>query len=49
MGKLKEITAGWNKVQEDVKDSLQSEATLWTKIKHVVWILARARSGRRAR
>lgn len=39
MGKLKEITAGWNKVQEDVKDSLQSEAALWTKIKHVVWIL----------
>ena len=32
MGKLQEITAGWNKVQEDVKDSLQSEAALWPKI-----------------
>lgn len=39
MGKLKEITAGWNRVQDDVKDSLQSEASLWTKIKRVIGIL----------
>lgn len=39
MGKLKEITAGWNKVQGEVKESLQSEDTVWTKIKRVVGIL----------
>lgn len=39
MGKLKEMTAGWNKVQDDVKQSLQSEATLWSKIKRVVGIV----------
>jgi len=39
MGKLKELTTGWNRVQDDVKDSLQSDASLWSKIKHVVGIL----------
>lgn len=39
MGKLKEITAGWNKVQGEVRESLQSEDTVWTKIKRVVGIL----------
>ena len=39
MGKLKEITAGWNKVQDDVKDSLQTEESLWSKIKKVIGIL----------
>ena len=39
MGKLKEITAGWNRVQDDVKDSLQQEASLWSKIKKVIGIL----------
>lgn len=39
MGKLKEITAGWNRVQGEVKESLQSQDTVWTKIKRVVGIL----------
>ena len=39
MGKLKEITAGWNQVQDDVKDSLQSDATTWGKIKRIVGII----------
>ena len=39
MGKLKEITAGWNRVQGDVKDSLQSSDSTWTKIKRVAGIL----------
>lgn len=39
MGKLSEMTAGWNKVQDDVKESLQSDDTVWSKIKRVVGIL----------
>ena len=39
MGKLNEIAAGWNKVQDDVKDSLQTESSLWSKIKKVIGIL----------
>ena len=39
MGKLKEIAAGWNKVQDDVKESLQTEVSLWSKIKKVIGIL----------
>lgn len=39
MGKLKEITEGWNQVQDDVKESLHSEASLWSKIKRVVGII----------
>lgn len=39
MGKLKEITAGWNRVQDDVKDSLQSGDSVWCKIKRVIGIL----------
>lgn len=39
MGKLKEITAGWNQVQDDVKDSLQSDASAWGKIKRIVGII----------
>ena len=42
MGKLKEITAGWSKVQDDVKDSLQTDASLWSKIKKVIGILVMA-------
>lgn len=39
MGKLKEITAGWNKVQDDVKESLESGDSVWGKIKRVTGIL----------
>ena len=39
MGKLKELTAGWNQVQDDVKDSLNSTDSVYTKIKKVVGIL----------
>lgn len=39
MGKLKEITAGWNRVQDDVKDSLQSDESVWCKVKKVAGIL----------
>ena len=39
MGKLKEMTAGWNKVQDEVKESLESNVSVWSKIKKVVGIL----------
>lgn len=39
MGKLKEISAGWNKVQGEVKESLESNVSVWSKIKKVVGIL----------
>ena len=39
MGKLKEMTAGWNQVQEEVKDSLQSNESVWSKTKKVIGIL----------
>jgi hypothetical protein len=39
MGKLKEISAGWNRVQDDVKESLQSGDSAWCKIKRIVGIL----------
>ena len=39
MGKLKEMTAGWNKVQGEVKESLESNVSVWSKIKKVVGIL----------
>ena len=39
MGKLKEITAGWNKVQVDVKESLESGDSGWGTIKRVTGIL----------
>ena len=39
MGKLKEIASGWNQVQDDVKDSLQSDASVWGKIKRIVGII----------
>ncbi len=39
MGKLQEMTAGWNKVQDEVKDSLQSTGSVYSKIKRVVGIL----------
>ena len=39
MGKLKQITAGWNQVQDDVRESLHSDASVWSKIKRVVGIL----------
>lgn len=39
MGKLKEIAAGWNRVQDDVKDSLRSNDSVWCKIKRVIGIL----------
>ena len=38
MEKLKEISAGWNRVQDDVKDSLRSGDSVWGKIKRVVGI-----------
>ena len=39
MGKLKELTAGWNQVQDDVKDSLQSTGSVYSKVKKVIGIL----------
>lgn len=39
MGKLKEMAAGWNKVQEDVSESLQSSDSLYTKVKRIIGIL----------
>lgn len=39
MGKLKEMTAGWNKVQADVTESLQSTDSVYTKVKRVIGIL----------
>ena len=39
MGKLKEMTNGWNKVQDDVKESLQSTGSVYSKIKRIVGIL----------
>lgn len=40
MGKIQEMTAGWKKVRSDVEQSVQSNASLWSKIKKVVGILA---------
>ena len=39
MGKLKEMTAGWNKVQDDVRESLESNSSAWSKVKRVSGIL----------
>ena len=39
MGKLKEIMAGWNKVQDEVKESIESGDSVWGKIKRVIGIL----------
>lgn len=39
MKKIKEIAAGWNRVQADVKDSLNADVSVWMKIKRVVGIL----------
>lgn len=39
MGKLKEMTAGWNQVQADVTESLQSSDSVYTKIRRVLGIL----------
>ncbi len=39
MGKLQEITAGWKKVRSDVQQSVQSDVSLWSKIKRVIGIL----------
>ena len=39
MGKLKEITAGWNKVQDEVKESLEADVSIWSKIRKVIGIL----------
>ena len=39
MKKLKEIAAGWNRVQGDVKESLASNDSVWVKIKRIVGIL----------
>lgn len=39
MGKLKELTAGLNRVQDEVKESITSNDTLWSKIKRVIGIL----------
>ena len=39
MKKIKEIAAGWNRVQADVKDSLNADVSVWMKIKRVVGII----------
>ncbi len=39
MGKLEQVTAGWKKVQQDVKDSLNSTGSVYAKIKRIVGIL----------
>ena len=39
MGKLKEMSPGWNKVQDEVKESLESNVSVWSKIKKVIGIL----------
>ncbi len=39
MGKLQELTAGWKKVRSDVEQSVQSEISVWSKIKKVIGIL----------
>ncbi|MGM9589524.1 MAG: hypothetical protein ACI3V0_05055 [Faecousia sp.] len=39
MGKIQEMTAGWKKVRSDVEQSVQSNASLWSKIKKVIGIL----------
>lgn len=38
MGKLEQVTAGWKKVQQDVKDSLNSTGSVYAKIKRIVEI-----------
>ena len=38
MGKLEQVTAGWKKVQQDVKDSLNSTGSVYAKIKRIVGI-----------
>lgn len=38
MGKLEQVTAGWKKVQQDVKDSLNSTGSVYVKIKRIVGI-----------
>ncbi len=39
MGKLEQVAAGWKKVQQDVKDSLNSTGSVYAKIKRIVGIL----------
>ena len=39
MGKFKQIISGWNQVQGDVKESLNADTSVWTKIKRVIGIL----------
>ena len=39
MKNIKEIAAGWNRLQADVKDSLNADVSVWMKIKRVVGIL----------
>lgn len=38
MGKLEQVTAGWKKVQQDVKDSLNSTGSVYAKIKRIIGI-----------
>ena len=38
MGKLEQVTAGWKKVQQEVKDSLNSTGSVYAKIKRIVGI-----------
>lgn len=38
MGKLEQVTAGWKKIQQDVKDSLNSTGSVYAKIKRIVEI-----------
>lgn len=39
MGKLDGITAGWNKLRQDLNEGMQSTGSLYSKIKHVIGIL----------
>ena len=39
MGKLQELTAGWNQVHEEVRDNLNSTESVYVKIKKVIGIL----------
>lgn len=39
MGKLQELTAGWNKVRDDVKENIQSDESGWEKTKKIIGII----------
>lgn len=39
MGKLEQMTAGWKKVQDDVKDSLNTTGSVYAKVKRIIGII----------